>query len=429
MNRIIRLEAENIKRLQAVQIEPDGNLVVIGGDNGQGKSSVLDSIMYALAGGKTIPAVPLRKGAKKGRITVDLGDMVVERVFTEKSSRLEIRSKEGHIIPSPQAVLDKMCGRIAFDPLQFSLQSPKEQVESLRQLVGLDFSALDRERQQVYDQRTDVNRQAKQKAAELAACAFTTGVAESETSVAELAERMNAVQQQNIANARARDELQELADTLETRQSQRRELSQQIAALEKRLVAIDQEIADRQTDIEAMGPRVAALVDGDTAELSQQIRSAESVNAAVRQNARHRQLASQLADLESQSKALTDRITAIDQAKTNAIETADLPYPGLGFGDDGVTYQGLPLEQAMESDRTIISAAIGRALNPQLPVVLIRNGSAIGPAKLAALAKWADEDGAQVWLERVSVGEEVSVVIEDGRVRADEPARELAATD
>ena len=42
--KIVQLTAENVKRLTAVSIAPDGNLVQITGRNGQGKASVLDAI-------------------------------------------------------------------------------------------------------------------------------------------------------------------------------------------------------------------------------------------------------------------------------------------------------------------------------------------------------------------------------------------------
>src|SRR4030042_253729 len=114
--RIIRLESENIKRLSAVAIEPSGSLVVIGGKNEAGKSSFLDSIQYALAGGDSLPAMPIRRGEKKARVVADLGDIIVTRFFTATGSRLEVQNKEGAVFKSPQAILDRMTGKLSFDP-------------------------------------------------------------------------------------------------------------------------------------------------------------------------------------------------------------------------------------------------------------------------------------------------------------------------
>ena len=79
--KIVSLTAENVKKLVAVQIRPDGNLVQICGKNGQGKTSVLDSIWWALTGTSHIQAAPIRAGANQARIRLDLGDLVVTRTF------------------------------------------------------------------------------------------------------------------------------------------------------------------------------------------------------------------------------------------------------------------------------------------------------------------------------------------------------------
>lgn len=57
--RIVRLTAENIKKLRAVEIVPSGNVVQITGPNGSGKTSVLDAIYYALAGAGAHPSRPV----------------------------------------------------------------------------------------------------------------------------------------------------------------------------------------------------------------------------------------------------------------------------------------------------------------------------------------------------------------------------------
>ena len=82
--KIIKLEAENIKRLVAVEITPDGHMVQISGRNGAGKTSVLDAIWWALAGADAIQAKPIREGETTAHITLDLGEIVVERSFTSK---------------------------------------------------------------------------------------------------------------------------------------------------------------------------------------------------------------------------------------------------------------------------------------------------------------------------------------------------------
>ena len=111
MTRIVKLQAENIKRLRAVEITPDGNIVRITGRNGQGKSSVLDAIAYALGGQSLVPSKPIREGEKKARaiVTLDNG-LTVERRFTEKGTVLEVKREDGAKYGSPQAMIDQMLG-------------------------------------------------------------------------------------------------------------------------------------------------------------------------------------------------------------------------------------------------------------------------------------------------------------------------------
>jgi len=161
--KILKLTAENIKKIRAVEITPTGELVEVTGRNGAGKTSVLDAIWWALAGTKHIQAVPIRKGATKARIRLDLGELTVERRFTEKGSMLTVENAEGARFTSPQGILDALLGALTFDPLAFVTQEPREQFETLRHLVPLeiDVDQLDGLNRRDFDARTEINRQAK----------------------------------------------------------------------------------------------------------------------------------------------------------------------------------------------------------------------------------------------------------------------------
>lgn len=164
---ITKLEASNILRLSAVTITPEGNLIVVGGENAQGKTSVLNSIAMALSGEK-FPK-PLRDGAQKGKIEIDLGEFSVTRTFTAGGGgTLSVKNKEGVAFSSPQTMLDKLIGRISFDPLAFTRERPARQLEILRELAGVDTSEIDTKYREAFDLRTSVNRDLKAQEARLA---------------------------------------------------------------------------------------------------------------------------------------------------------------------------------------------------------------------------------------------------------------------
>src|SRR5688572_19792136 len=95
--RVVELRAENFKRLKAVRINPAAGLQQISGANAQGKSSVLDAVFAALGGASAAPIKPIREGAEKAEVTLDLGDMLVRRRWTASGSTLQVESKEGAV--------------------------------------------------------------------------------------------------------------------------------------------------------------------------------------------------------------------------------------------------------------------------------------------------------------------------------------------
>jgi DNA repair exonuclease SbcCD ATPase subunit len=413
---ITQLSVENVKRIQAVQITPDGNLVVIGGKNGAGKSSLLDAIMYALAGGRSIPSQPLRKGESRGKVEITLDDaegmpLTVVRTFTAKgATQLTIKTGGGYAAPTPQAILDELCGRLAFDPLAFTRQQPKQQADTLRRAVGLDFTEQDKKRKQLYDERTTVNRETRNLSGQLDGMSLYGDVPAAEISItdltAQLTERTDAARRN-----RAKQTALEAAELAADGQSKRVEdLATELAEAEAHLKELAV-IVDRE--------RKAAedLEDEDTDDLREQIAGAEVVNAKVRSNRTRAEICDALDAKEADSKKLTAAIDQIDSAKQVALSEAAWPVEGLGFDADGVTLDGLPFEQASQAERLRVSVAMGVAMNPKLRIQLIRDASLLDEQSLAQLAELAEMHNTQLWLERVGDGEECAVIIEDGTVR------------
>jgi len=425
--KIVKLSAENVKRIQAVEIEPGGNLVVIGGKNAAGKTSVLDAIMYALAGTRSIPTHPIRAGADSGKITLNLsGDppLTVTRRLSPSGGSLEIRNAEGFKASSPQKILDELCGRIAFDPLAFSRMDARKQADTLRELVGLDFAAIDAERKLAFDERTVCNRRAKEKEAAAAQIVVPDGTPEKEVSVAALVEKLKGQRAENAAIERARQEVDDRRrdeghqqGVVSHRQAAVAELEQKLADARK---SLEEETAALRMAKEARKQRqaeVAELVPIDTAATEREITEADAVNRAVRQKDGKAELAAEALKAQVEADAYTEKIRALDAHKAAMLAEAKWPVDGLGFDESGVTLHGLPFDQASSAEQLRVSVAMGLALNPTLRVLLIRDGSLLDADSLRMVAELAADRDGQVWLERVGEGSECSVVIEDGHVK------------
>lgn len=423
--KIIQLKAENVKRLTAVDITPEGNLVVVGGRNGQGKTSVLDSIAWAIGGKDLVQSDPVRHGADKATIEVTLDDIVVTRTIKPNgASTLAVRAADGAKYPSPQTMLDKLFGSLSFDPLAFTRMHPKVQLDTLRGLVGLDFTGMDRKRAGLYDERTAINREVKRIEGAIASKPVKPDAPKEPVSVADLSAELERAHEHNRANTEKRNALEEIKIEGELLSKRLKETDEEIRQLEDRLKEMrdfrDQttaDIADKRKKFKAQQAIVNGLVDINLAPIREQIANAESINAAVRQNQERLALVDEKAKTAKKADELTATIEAIDADKAAQLAAAKFPVDGLAFDESGITFNGVPFDQASSAEQLRVSVAMGLALNPDLKVLLIRDGSLLDDESLALIADMAKDADAQLWLERVGEGDEVQVVIEAGRVK------------
>jgi DNA repair exonuclease SbcCD ATPase subunit len=413
---IVSLTSENVKKLKAVHVAPNGGhgLVIIGGRNGQGKTSVLDSIEMALGGTKSVPKRPVRDGQSKAEIILETEDLIVTRTFSQRGSTINVVGRDGMRKASPQTLLDGLVGSLSFDPLAFARMKPGEQAGLLRELTGLDFSELDKRRQAAYDERTAVNREVKSAQEHLAQlkAAVPDGDYPSElVSVSNLVGELREAETKNRQNAEFRQAVDAKAQGVETKRLRMAALLREVDELRKGI-----DIDDKK--LERMRADLAALEDIPTETIQNAIANAGEVNEVVQAI----RAASQAAGLHDKRKArseeLTKEIEAIDAEKQKRLSECAMPLDGLGFDDTGVTYGGLPFEQLCDSEKLKVSLAMGLKMNPALRVVLIRDGSLLDSDSLALVAEMAEQANAQVWIERVGEGDEGAVIIEDGSVKA-----------
>lgn len=423
--RIVAFAAENVMRLQAVEIQPgEDPMVVIGGKNGQGKSSVLNCIEMALGGADSISKKPIRKGEEKGRIVVDLGDIIVKRTFTKGGgTNLVVTNKDGVPFDKPQTLLDKLIGRLSFDPLSFAKAKAPEQSKTLRELCGLDFTAIDAGQKKVFDERTENNRKVERAQARLVTMPEHTGVTGEEQSTASILEEQEKASTQNAKNQRARIELVELKDKIANVQTAKREWDDEVQRLEGELEKAKRHVKDREALIQALykqmtldEAKLGELKDTDLSQFRTKLSELERNNAKIRENAAKAEARKTFKELQASSEAMTKQIDAFEREKRKKLDNAAYPVPGLGLDEDrNVTWEGLPFEQASTSQQLRVSVAIGLALNKKLPILLIRQGSDLDPESLAQVAKMAADAKAQVWLETSRTDAPASVIMEDGR--------------
>lgn len=403
--KIVELRAENFKRLSAVRIRPDGALVQVTGRNAQGKSSVMDAIWAALGGKAAIPIKPVKDGAEKGHIFLDLGEIKVTRRFTgEDRSTLIVEAANGSRYSSPQSVLDALVGQLSFDPLAFSRMDEKKQAAMLRQLAGYDTSKLDADRARLFDERTTVNRDTKRLQAQIGP---EVDGPDEETSVSELAKKHAAASATRRTNENERATLKRIADAGGAANARVKAAKEELAAAEADVTALKETYTKQKT-------LVGALIDPDLDAIAEEMETAETRNAAARAKVARAARAAEYKTKADAAAALTARIDAIDEGKAAALASAKFPVEGMAVDGDVVTMGGIPLKQASSAEQIRIGLAIGAALNPDLRVVIVRDGSLLDADGLRMVAEWAEAKSMQVWIERVADGTTTGIVIEDG---------------
>jgi prefoldin subunit 5 len=339
---------------------------------------------------------------------------------------------------------------------------PKQQADTLRQLVGLDFTDMDAERKAFFVDRTIVNAKVKQLESQKAGIPIHPGVPSKEISVEDLIAESNRRKKVNDDNAQARRNLEELKRSLDqlqqsiaacstTESSLADGLKSDLATIEKnrkeRIAQVNAEcdrnvevckqrssdalsrtqmekkrfgdgLAECKNQYAAVSIATGKLVDLNVDEITDQIASAGTTNRRIRDHHQREELSKQAKAAEKESEALTAKIEAIDAKKSELLYSAPFPVQGLAFTDSGVTYNEIPFSQASSAEQLRVSVAMGLAMNPKLRVMLIRDGSLLDDEGMKMLAKFAEENNAQIWIERVADKGGVGVVIEDGQIEA-----------
>ena len=407
---IKRLSVENFLRINFVDIEPDGNVIVLTGNNGEGKTSVLNSIWAALANPRVseMPR-PVKDGEEKAIITADIGQYVVTRTFTEKDGErkttLKVVGAEGAQFMSPQKLLNGLLGELTFDPLAFIEMKEDKQVELLLNLTNsdTDFNVLDNQRQAHYDERTNCNKMVKELSAQ-------RGEEPPKIDKIDLSEIQNQIESSD-----------ELRRSIEKQKTNRELVGKKIQELQASLVEIDEYLKKAEPALAKYPPRE---------DLKKQLEMAIENNQKVGDWDKWSEAGKSIGVYSEKANELENKMKDIDEKKRKAIEALKFPYPDLGFGEGGVTYKGLPIKQASKAEQIRISMAIAMAMNPKLKVIRIEDGSLLDPGNLKLIHELADEKEYQVWIERVmSEGEETGILIEDGYINRGGSKIEKPSTD
>ena len=399
--KISKLEIENVKRVKAVSLEPTQNgLTVIGGRNNQGKTSVLDSIAWALGGDKFKPTSARRDGSVVPpflHVEMDNG-LIVER--RGENSSLKVIDPAGR--KGGQQLLNEFVETFALDLPRFMSQTSKEKANVLLHIIGVEeqLKKLDYDETTTFNRRREVGRIALQKQKYAEELPLSPDVPKEPISASELILRQQDILAKNGENQRLRSEYANMVKHRDELTAKLTELQSELDALLPKL-----EIAAKTT---------AELVDESTDEIRESLLNIEKINTKVRANGERERAEIEAEQYKKDYDALTAEIEDLRAARTKLLDNADLPLPGLSVVDGELTYNGVKWDCMSGSDQLKTATAIVRRLNPKCGFVLLDKLEQMDIDTLHEFGQWLESEGLQAIATRVSTGDECSIIIEDG---------------
>lgn len=401
MIKINKLEIENVKRVKAVKLEPTKNgLTVIGGRNGQGKTSVLDSIAWALGGNKHKPSQPHREGSVlPPRLHLVLSNGLEVR-REGKNSDLKVIDPSGN--KAGQQLLNSFVEELAINLPKFMEASSSEKAKTLLQIIGVgeQLTALEQEEKELYNERHMIGQIADQKQKFADEQIYYPEAPKELVSASELIQQQQAILAKNAENGRIRGQ----RDSLKQRQA---ELDAEIARLIEEKAQVDQQLIIAEKS-------ALDLHDESTEELEQNIQQVDETNRKVRANIDKEKANEEAQYYKDQYTELNEAIENIRREIKKLLDDADLPLPGLSVSEGELLYNGQRWDNMSGAEQLKVSTAIVRKLKPECGFILIDKLEQMDVETLEEFGQWLEQEQLQAIATRVSTGDECSIIITDG---------------
>lgn len=412
--KINKLEIENVKRVKAVKLEPTANgLTIIGGNNRQGKTSVLDAIAWALGGDRYRPSEAQRHESvipPTLHIVMNNG-LIVER--KGKNSDLKVTDPSGK--KGGQQLLNEFVEQLAIDLPKFLESSGQEKAKALLRIIGVGdrLAELEKKEKELYNQRLTIGQIADQKKKFAKEQPYYPDAPKDIVSAAELIRQQQEILARNGENQRKRDKADRYRQSVAF-------LGQEVEAMREQLSRKEKELEEAKASLNIAMMDANNLQDQSTKELEHSISNIEEINRKVRANLDKDKAEEDALVYKNRYDGLTAQIMQTRKDKTDLLQSAELPLQGLSVCDGELVYSGQKWDNMSGADRLKVATAIVRKLNPKCGFVLLDKLEQMDLQTLREFGAWLEQEGLQAIATRVSTGEECSIIISDGYVEGKE---------
>lgn len=413
--KIHSFEVENVKRVRAVALDCSGqSLTVIGGGNAQGKTSVLDAIMWTLGGDRFRPSTPLREGAEKLATKIELSNgLIVER--RGEAGTLKVTAADGK--KGGQQLLNEFVSTFALDLPKFMQATAGEKATMLLDTfpgLGAELNRLNQEAKRIYDERHAhgvICERKKKYAQELP---FDADAPNELLTGTEMTQRLQDQLRKNAENDRLRKDVQAIRIRHDAAANRVEELRRQLLKAEEEHHAL----ADQLSRAEGIA---TGLKDEDVSAIQRELEQIDAMNARVRKNLDKARAEAEAADLSETYAELTKTLEDVRAKRLKLLAGVEMPLPDLSIDEEGqLLYRARRWDGMSGAEQMRVAVAICAAIKPACGFVLLDGLERMDLKQLRDFAAWLAERGLQAIGTRVGTGDECSIVIEDGA--AVEPA-------
>lgn len=407
--KINRLEIENVKRVKAVKMQPSENgLTIIGGNNNQGKTSVLDAIAWALGGENYRPSEATRNGSvtpPELKVIMNNG-LTVER--KGKNSSLVVTDTSGQH-RGGQQILNEFVSQLALDLPKFMDASDKEKADTLLNIIGVgpQLHELEQKETEIYQERVAIGRIADQKKKFAEEQTYYPEAPKDLVSAADLIKQQQDILARNGQRQQWRREMDQISDEIIRKQDEIEATSKKLSDLKMQLAELEEKDRTAQKS-----PKQLELES--TAELERSISDIEETNRKVRVNLDKDKAEDDAKVYAAQYTELSEKLNKVRSAKQELLKDAALPLPELSVSEGKLLYKGQCWDNMSGSDRLIVATAIVKSLNPQCGFVLLDKLEQMDLNTLHTFGSWMESQGLQAIATRVSTGDECQIIIDDG---------------
>lgn len=408
--KIQRVNIKNFKGIRSYEGEIGGKHVYLVGGNEQGKTSFIDAIWLGISG-KNCPPEPITDGGAKGLIEVEFEDFIARTKFKKgRSLSFELENKvftkeSEKFIKAPRSYMEQRVGILDFDINNFFNKTDAEQVKYFSKIMGVDFSDLDSELEEVAESR----KFDKKKLAEIKT---KTNYFNEEDAAKDLVDVVGLSKRIETENEKARTYErinngvnQRRVDILD-REAKIKELTTELEGMKLEVEGGEKWLEDDNNMIV-----VAAL-----AEMRQELENSTETNAKITE-AKTAQKAEAEADKYAKLIEVADQdITNLKDEKAQRISD-QINVEGLEYStkEERFLWNGLPFDpkQINTASQLIAGMKIGSTMLKDLKILKV-DASLIDKVNFDKVLEWAFEENIELFVELVDrEAAKLEVVIQD----------------